>query len=362
MLESSVKQEVAMLMRVSAVLSALIIGAPVVAWASPPSDFFKGKTIKIITSTGPGGTYDLIARLLARRMPRYIPGRPDMVVENMPGAGNVLATNYMYNIAPKDGTVIATVHDAMPLYQVLNGRGVRFNANRFNWLGSTGPQNEAIIVWHTAGVKTIEQARKKPVILGATGAGSGIAIIPAAMNHVLGTKFKIVLGYKSSEDVNLAMERGEVEARAFSMGGILAKHADWMKKKKIYVIAQAGAERERDMPNAPLLTELAKTAEQRKIMRLISSPSAFGYPFLAPPGVPPNRLAILRKAFKAALADPVFLAEAAKAHIALKPTSGGELAAFARETVGASPAIIAKARAAISVLENKPATTPKSHS
>jgi tripartite-type tricarboxylate transporter receptor subunit TctC len=190
------------LFRLMIVLAAL----PACAGTSPArADFYQGKTITVVTSTGPGGTYDLTARLIARYMPRHIPGQPAMIVQNMPGGGNILATNFMYNIAPKDGTTIATIHSAMPLHQVLDGRGVRYDVGKFNWLGSTGAENELILVWHTAGIKTIQDAVEREVVVGGTGAASGIVIIPRAMNHLLGTKFKIVTGYKTSEDINVAI-------------------------------------------------------------------------------------------------------------------------------------------------------------
>src|ERR1700683_4776154 len=148
------------------------------AVAQSPAEFYKGKTISLITSTGVGGTYDVVARLVARSMPRHLPGNPTIIVQNMPGGGNVLATNYMFNLAPKDGTAIATIHSAMPLQQVLDAGRVRYDADKFNWLGSTGAQNEVILVWHTAGVKTLQEATEKQIILGGTGAGAGIVILP----------------------------------------------------------------------------------------------------------------------------------------------------------------------------------------
>ena len=189
-----------------------------------------------------------------------------MIVQNMPGGGNVLATNHLYTIAPKDGTVIATLHNAIPLHQVLDGHGVRYDASKFNWLGSTGSENEVVFTWHTTGVTNIEEAKKKEVILGGTGAGSGIVIIPTAMNNLLGTKFKMVMGYKSSEDLNLAMQRGEVEARAFSLTSVNGQRSDWVKEKKINFIAQAGVHRAHELPDVPLLTELAKNDEERAIL------------------------------------------------------------------------------------------------
>ena len=306
--------------------------------------FFEGKTITIITSTGSGGSYDITARLLSRHMPRHIPGTPVMIVQNMPGGGNVIATNHLYNVAPRDGTMIATLHNAIPLHQVLDGSGVRYDASKFNWLGSTGPENEVIFTWHTTGVTNIEEARKKEVILGGTGAGSGIVIIPTAMNNLLGTKFKMVMGYKSSEDLNLALQRGEVEARAFSMASVKGQRADWIKEKKINFIAQAGAHRAHEIPDVPLLTELAKNDEQREILKLISSPPSLGRPFTAPPEVPAERLAILRQAFEATLKDTAFLAEAEKLKIDIDPMSAAEVSQIVRDVVNAAPDVVAKAR------------------
>jgi tripartite-type tricarboxylate transporter receptor subunit TctC len=336
-----------MLGRILSVAIAVVLARPALADPAPSAtDFFKGKTITIVTSTGAGGTYDLAARLLARFMPRYIAGNPTMIVQNMPGGGNVLATNYMYSIAPKDGTMIATLHAAMPLHQVLDGRGVRFDASQFNWLGSTGPENEVILVWHTAGVATVAQAMQKEVILGGTGEGSGIFIIPMAMNNVLGTKFKMVIGYTSSEDVNLAMERGEIQARAFSMGSILAQHSDWIRENKVAIIAQAGDKREKDLPDVPLLTELAKTDEQKRILQLVSSPPGLGHPFAAPPGVPADRLAVLQHAFDETLRDKDFISEIGKLQMEVDPMSGDEVAAIVRQTISAPPEIVAKTKAA----------------
>jgi tripartite-type tricarboxylate transporter receptor subunit TctC len=306
---------------------------------------YEGKTITIVTSTGVGGVYDLTARVIARHMGRYIPGNPTLIVQNMPGGGNVLATNYMYNIAAKDGLTIASIHNAMPLHQVLDGRGVRFDAGKFKWLGSTGSENEVILVWRTAGIATISQAMEREVVLGSTGAGSGLSIIPTAMNNVLGTRFKLVIGYKTSEDINLALERGEVQARAFGLNSIVAQHADWLKDGKVVFLAQAGVKRDKDLPNVPLITELAATDAQRAILKLISAPAGLGHPYLAPPGVPPERLALLRNAFAATLKDPAFLPEVEKLKIAIDPMSPEEVSAIVSDTINAAPDVVAKARA-----------------
>jgi tripartite-type tricarboxylate transporter receptor subunit TctC len=309
--------------------------------------FYEGKTITIVTSTGVGGTYDVTARLISRHMPRFIPGKPSMIVQNMPGGGNVLATNFMYTIAPKDGTSIATVHNAMPLHQILGGQGVRFDAGKFEWLGSSGAENEVILVWHTTGIRTLDEAKKREVILGGTGAGSGIVIIPRLMNALLGTRFKIVTGYKSSEDVNLALQRGEIEARAFSLISITAQRADWLRDKKITILAQVGTKRAPEIPDIPLVTELARTEEDRQIFKLMSAASGLGRPYLAPPGVPAARLAILRKAFEATMKDEAFLAEAEKLQLDIDPISAGDVTQLVLDTVNAPESVVAKAKAAI---------------
>jgi tripartite-type tricarboxylate transporter receptor subunit TctC len=323
------------------------------AGAEPAGDsgFYKGKTITLITSTGVGGTYDTVARLFARHMPRHIPGNPIMIVQNMPGGGNVLATNYMFNIAPKDGTAIATIHSAMPLQQVLNSGGIRYDADKFNWLGSTGPQNEVILVWRTAGITSIAQAQEKQIVLGGTGAGAGIVLLPMVVNKLLGTKFKIVTGYRTSEDVNLGMERGEVQARAFSIGSITSQHPDWISAHKVAFLVQAGVRRDKVLPDVPLLTELAKTDEQRQIFKLISSSPALGQPYVAPPGVPADRLAILRDAFAATMKDAAFLADAAKIRFTIEPMSADEVTQIVRDTVTTPPGIVAKAKAAMGLAD-----------
>lgn len=323
-------------------LAALAAGP---AFAADP--FFKGKTVTIITSTGAGGTYDTVARAVARHMPRHLPGTPTMIVQNMPGGGHMRATNHMYNVAPKDGTKLATIHNAVPLHQVIDGRGVRFDVAKFNWLGSTGADNSGIIVWHTAQVKTYDDLLKKEAILGGTGPGSGIVLFPKVMNAVLGTKFKIVIGYKSSEQINIAMERGEVEARAFGLTSIFAQRAHWVKDKKIRFLAQVGAKRDPRIANVPLLTDLAKTEEQRQILKLVSSPTALGRPYIAPPGVPAERVATLRKAFDGTFADAEFLAQMKKLKVDVDYMNGAELTALVLATVNTPAEFVEKAKKVI---------------
>ena len=309
--------------------------------------FYKGKTVTIVTSTGPGGGYDLVARLVARYMPKYLSGSPTMIVQNMPGGGNIVATNYMYEVAPKDGTSIAVVNNAVPLNQVLDGRNVRFDSAKFNWIGSTGGRNEAIFILSSAGVTSVAELKTKEAILGGTGPGSSIVIFPMAMNAVLGTKFRIVTGYKSSTEVFLAMERGEVVARSGTLPSLQSGYPQWLAENKIRFLAQVGLKRDRELTDVPLLTDLAQTEEQRRVLALISSPPALGQPYLAPPGVPRERVATLRTAFANTVADGDFVADAAKGSIDIAPMTGDEVASIIRDVVEADPETIRRARAAL---------------
>ncbi len=330
-----------MIARLLAGLAIAVAGLP--AHADP---FYAGKTITVVTSTGAGGTYDLTARLLARYMPRYLEGRPAMIVQNMPGGGHVLASNFMYGVAPKDGTTIATVNNIIPLHQVISGIGVRFDADKFSWIGSTGAKNSVAYVWHTAGIKDIDDARKREATLGASGAGSSTIVYARLLNNLLGTKFKIVTGYKSVAEIDLALTRGEVEASTGSYMSLVVDHPDWIKEKKLVFIAQMGAERDRNLADVPLLTELAGNAEDRHIMKLFSSPLVLGCPFLAPPGIPAERLAALREAFVATLKDRAFQEDATKAGFSVEPMSGETLAQLVREMMLTSPDIVQKAKLA----------------
>jgi tripartite-type tricarboxylate transporter receptor subunit TctC len=327
------------------------LGALVAAACAGPAaaqeDFYKGKTITIVTSTGPGGVYDLVARLTARHMGKYLVGAPNLVVNNMPGAGNMLAANYMYEIAPKDGTSIAVFNNAVPLNQVLDGRGVRFDASKFNWLGSTGGRNEAVFAFRTAGVLTLEDLRSRELVVGSTGPGSSIAIYPTVMNNMLGAKFRIVNGYKSSTEVFLAMERGEINARSGSLASISAGFQRWLDEKRLVFFAQVGSRRDKDIPDVPLLTELARNDDERRVLALISAPAELGQPYLAPPGVSSARVLQLREAFAKSLRDADFMGDAEKAQVDLDPISGEDIAKIVHDVVHAPEHVVAAARNAL---------------
>jgi tripartite-type tricarboxylate transporter receptor subunit TctC len=257
----------------------------------------------------------------------------------------------MYTVAPKDGTMIAVINNAIPLTQTLDGPGVRFDARKFNWLGSTGAKNSVTFAWHTSGVTSIKQVMERELTLGGTARGSDIVIYPTVMNAVLGTKFKIVLGYKSSAEVSIAMERGEIQSRSNNYSSLISDQPEWIKDKKINLLVQVGDKKDKRLPDVPLLTELARNDEERQVLSLISAPIALGQPYLAPPEVPAERIATLRKAFAATLADKAFLAETEKVNFEIEPISGEEIAAVVNRTINATPAIVAKAKEAMGPMQ-----------
>jgi tripartite-type tricarboxylate transporter receptor subunit TctC len=317
--------------------------------AAAQADFYKGKTIELIISTGVGGGLDANARMVARHLSKHIPGNPTIVAKNMPGAGHVRAANYIYNQAPKDGTTIGTLIPAFIMAQVLNRTdAIQFDAAKMQWLASTSASNSTVYVSKTTGVNTIEDAKKKSVLMGGTGAGSYTTLYPIIMNHILGTQFKIVSGYTSTAEIGLAMERGEVQGRAGNnFNSLKSENPELLKEGKIAILAQVGLERDPEFSSVPLLIDLAKNDEERQILRLFSADVVIGRPFLTAPGVPADRLAILRKAFVDLTKDPDFLKEAAQANIDVELVEGEKVQKIVEDLVGTPPDIVAKAKLAM---------------
>jgi tripartite-type tricarboxylate transporter receptor subunit TctC len=312
------------------------------------ADFYKGKTVTIVSSGGVGGPIDLACRMVARFLPKHIPGNPTIVVRNMPGGGHVLMSNFMYTQAAKDGTYIGGVVNSIPTHQVIDGRGVRFDAGKFIWLGSTGFANLMTMAWHTTGVRSIKDVFERELLTGATGVGSGTYIYTNAMNEILGTKFKMVMGYKDSASVDLAIERGEVQARGgMTLTGVKQERPQWITEKKVVMLVQTGAQKEAEYPDVPLMHELGRNDEERQILQLISSPASLGRPFFLPPEVPADRVAALRKAFAATMKDPEYIAEGKRVRLDMNPLSAERVTQLVNATVNAPPAIVAKARAAL---------------
>ncbi len=306
-------------------------------------DFYKGKTVRLIVGSAAGGGYDAYARLVARHLGDHLPGSPTLVVNNMPGASGVKATNYLYSIALKDGTVFGTFNSAMPFYQVLGNPGVQFKSEELSWVGSLSQAANVIAVWHATGVRTIEDAKKQEIILGALTSGGTMGAYPRLLNQTLGTKFKIVTGYESGTQVTLAIERGEVQARGTTPWTTWrATRPDWVREGKIVPIVQFGLKKDPDILQVPMLSELAQNEEQRQIFGLISANVAIERPFAAPPHVPPEVLAVLRKGFAEMARAPALLAEAERQNMDIDPLFGEDLAKAVKGIVSTPPAIAKK--------------------
>src|SRR5215468_3505348 len=251
----------------AALLAALVAIVIAPSPAAAQADFFKGRTIELIVSTGVGGGLDANARVVARHLVNHIPGAPTIVVKNMPGAGHIRAANYVFTQAPKDGTTIATFIPVFVMAQVLErSRSIQFNPAQFNWLASTSSSNGTVYVWHTSGIKSVEDATKRQVLMGGTGVGSYTVIYPTVMNSVIGTKFKLVTGYQSTAEVGLALERGEIQGRAGNnFNSLKAENGEWLRTGKIRLIAQVGLARDAEFPDVPLMTDFAKDDSARQI-------------------------------------------------------------------------------------------------
>jgi tripartite-type tricarboxylate transporter receptor subunit TctC len=285
------------------------------ACADAVSDFYKGSAIRLIISADPGGSYDSDARLVAKHLGKHIAGNPRIVPENMLGASGRVAANYVYNSAPKDGSVIAVMQQSLPMGQALGEPGVQYDAGKFNWIGSPVRPDETLVVWHTTGVRSIEDAKNKQVIIGATSPTGMNFVYPKLANELLGTKFKIVTGYPGGTPIILALERGEVEGRGSNpWSEWKATKPDWVKDRKIVPILQMSLFKHADLPDVPLMVDLAPTDTARSVFEVVTITGELGRPFIAPPGVPAERIAALRRAFDATMQDPEFVADAEKAH------------------------------------------------
>jgi tripartite-type tricarboxylate transporter receptor subunit TctC len=337
----------------TALASFLFVGDPFIggaARADAVDSFFAGREIRVIVGTGSGGGYDAYARLTARYLGKYLPGNPTIVVQNMPGASGIKAVNYLYAVAPKDGTVIASFNNSMPVYQVIGQPGVQFKTEELSWIGAMSKFVNTVAVWYTTGVKTIEDAKRIEVVIGATGGGGTMAGYPTLLNSVLGTKFKIVTGYEGGNAINLAMERGEVQGRGnLSWSSIQTGHPDWYREKKVVPIVQIGMQKEPDLQDVPLLIELAQNDEQRRMFEFVSAVNAMERPFAGPPGIPKDRLEALRRAFDRTAKDPDFLANAAKQDLPIDAGTGDQVEAVVVRIVTTPAPIIEKTKEAMGV-------------
>ena len=318
------------------VLAAVAMAAAHGAAADPVADFYAGKQLRVIVGFSPGGGYDLYARLVTRHMSRYIPGNPVIVPQNMPGAGTMVAAQYMLQQAPRDGTVLATISKDSPVDVVVNKAPYKADYGRLNWIGNPNEDNNIMTVWATSGVKSIEDATKREVVMGVTAANGAGALYPRLLNTVLGTKFKIIAGFPGSNELNLAMERGEIDGRGSdSWVNLRSTRPEWLTEKKVNVIMQMGFRRDAESAAIPLMIDLARNPVERLLFEMLSSGVRLGYPLLTTPDVPAERLEALRAAFDAVMKDPEFLAEAKNARLGVNPVSGREVQQAVNGTVNA---------------------------
>jgi tripartite-type tricarboxylate transporter receptor subunit TctC len=303
---------------------AALASAPAVA--QTPAEFYARTPIRFLIAADPGGSYDTNARLVGRHIGRHIPGNPKIITETMVGASGRVAGNYLYNVAPKDGSVLAILQQSLPMSQASGEVGVQYDAARFNWIGSPILLDDVLVVWHTTGVRTIEDAKKKQIVIGATSATGTNYIYPKLTNELLGTKFKIVTGYQGASGIKLALLRGEVEGHGSNpWSDWKISRSEWVRDKWIVPLMQMSLEKHRDLPDVPLLIDLATTPDVRAVFELMSVTADIGRPFVTAPGVLADRVAALRTAFAQTMADPDFLADAAKVNIEIKLVPGQEL-------------------------------------
>ncbi|HEX2726653.1 MAG TPA: tripartite tricarboxylate transporter substrate-binding protein [Beijerinckiaceae bacterium] len=326
-----------------------LLGLAALACAGPAAaqdDFYKGKTVEIIVGFGPGGGYDTYARALGQFLPKHLPGQPTVIVKNMPGAGSLTLVNYLVNIAPKDGTSFGTFDQSLILAPLFGGDAAKFDASKLSWVGSIAKGNTVCITWHTAEVKSWDDLTKKKAVFGGTGREDVRYTHAAMLRNMFGADLKIVTGYKGSSDLRIAMERGEIDGTCGdSWTSLKSTAADWVRDKKINILVQFALDTHPDVRDVPLLTEKARTDEDRAALKLLFAAQVAGRPFAGPPGVPAERLAVLRAAFDATMKDPEFLAFTERARLEVDAVGGRAIEALVGEVYQTPPAVIARAKA-----------------
>jgi tripartite-type tricarboxylate transporter receptor subunit TctC len=333
--------------RLVGMILAVVVASTSVAGADSVADFYKGKQLRIIVGSAVGGGYDLYARALAKDLGRHIPGEPTIIVQNQPGAGGMMMVSQIYGQGPHDGTVIGAAVNGTPTAPMLQG-GAKFDAAKLNWLGSINREAYVAFVWHTAPVSHIGELKDKEILVGATTPGTTMVDYPLLLNDLLGYKFKIVRGYQGPPQVNLAMERGEVQGNG-GLGYAVVKSLtqNWLDEKKIRILLQYNFERAPELQGVPLVTELAKTEAERQAMRLVFARAEYSRPFFVSPEVPTERVAALRKAFDATMKDPAFLAEAQKLQLDVSPMSGEAMQALVGDLANTPADVVARVKAAL---------------
>ncbi len=335
--------------RIFLLISTIAASAAPAAQAQDDSRFYEGKQVRMVIRSGVGGGYDLYSRMLARHIGKHIPGNPAVVPINMPGGGGIVAANFVASVAPRDGTILTMVSQGLPTDQAL-GLTPSFKADlrTFNWIGNMSSSNQVTVVWHTSKTQTFEEAKKRETMIGSTGAGSVSTQLPALFNNLLGTKFKIITGYPDGREVDIAMERGEVEGRGTNpWASYKSAQPRLVKEKLIRPIIQIGLEKEPDLPDVPLLLDQPVAPEDKPVLEFMSKAVMVGRPIGTTPGVPADRVTTLRRAFDATLKDPEFIAEAAAQNAEIDYMSGEQLAKIIDDLIGAPPSVHERVKAVL---------------
>ena len=317
-----------------------------VAVSAQAEDLSQSKTITLIVGGDPGG-YDSYARLLQRHWPAHVPGFPTIVVQNMPGAGGLRAADYVYEVAPKDGTVVGAGFGGLATAQLFKIPGVRFDPRRFRWLGSMSSDVGLVLAWHTAAVKTIDDAYRHELIIGGSGQTSANVVFPTVMNKVLGTKFKIVTGYKGGSDIALAMQRGEIEGvGSVYYSSLVTRNPEWLSDHLVNILVQLSLKPHPKLPNVPVVVDLARSPEDKALLELVFAQQQMSRPFMLPPDTPQNVVDILQRGFLDTLKDPALLAEAAQQNLEINnPMSGDDIRDLLDRLYASSSAVVARGAA-----------------
>jgi len=323
-------------------LMALIVSISA-APAQTPAEFYKGKTIELGISSTVGGGYDAHARMLARHMGQYVPGNPTIVPKNIEGAGGLRLANLLYNTAPRDGTSLGIIYRATAFEPLFGNKSAQFDATKFTWIGSASSEVSLCVSWHTSGVTNVDDMRAKELVVAHSGAGGDAYQFSKVINGVLGTRMRLVGGYRGGNEMLLAMERGEVGGRCgWSWSSMQATRPEWIADSRVNLLMQLALSKHPELPNVPLVTDLAHTPEQRSILKLVFARQEIAYPFVAPPGVPSDRVEVLRAGFLKAMADPELLADARKARLEVMPLAGDAVQKLVTELHATPAAMVQK--------------------
>ena len=325
------------------ILAAALAASP--AAAQSAADFYRGKTVQLLNGFGPGGENDLWSREITRFMPKYIPGNPTMVTQNVPGAGTLLLANQLYNTVPKDGSVFGLISRGIPLEPLFNGPGVQFDPQKFGWVGSPDKDVQVCAARKDAPVQKMEDLFTKELVVGATGSGADTQVQPEFLSKLLGMKFKIVSGYPGSNEILLAVERGEVQGICVAYASL--QRQSIFREGKLNILFQASLKSDPALAGVPLGSDLAKNPEDRAALELFFGRAELGRPFLAPPGVPAERLAALRQAFQATLTDPQLVEDTAKEKLTVRAITGEDIAAVLAKLYATPPAVVKRVAAAL---------------